>query len=107
MAKKFTFGNLIKTTGKDNQTRLSLALGSKNNRDPKYDFSVEITVKDSAGRVIAKQNDGFIDLVDPRTEGDRLLSLGIISEEVAEKMKTSAAKISEKVRYHARIPHSS
>lgn len=102
MAKKLTFGNLIKTTGKDGETRLSLALGNKS-KNERYNLTVEVVVRDNTGKVVAKQTDGFIDLVDPRAEPDRLLAKAIISEELHGKLKESASKISEKVRYQARI----
>lgn len=44
----------------------SIKLGTSGNKDPKYDMSVEIVVKNGAGEVIAKQTDGWLTLKDPR-----------------------------------------
>jgi hypothetical protein len=51
---------------KKNEGSSYIALGSKHNKDPKYDTTVEIIVRDSEGKVIAKQVDGFLNVADPR-----------------------------------------
>jgi hypothetical protein len=43
-----------------------LALGDLKNSDVKYNHTVEITVKDHTGKVVHKQENGFITLEDPR-----------------------------------------
>ena len=43
-----------------------LKLGNNGNKDPKYDLTVEVTVKNAAGEVVAKTTDGFLTLSDPR-----------------------------------------
>lgn len=44
----------------------SIKLGSKGNKDPQYDLSVEIIVRDSKGTVVARQTDGFVNMYAPR-----------------------------------------
>lgn len=100
-SKKVKIGNLIVTNGKHGMMR-SLALGNKG-KDPKYNISVEVVVRDASGAVIAKQTDGFVELVDPRTQPQELLSAGVISEEVANKMANNASKLSEKVKYQLMV----
>lgn len=41
-------------------------LGDDRNKDPKYNFSVEVTIKDGNGEVVASQTDGFLTVLDPR-----------------------------------------
>lgn len=50
---------------KDNPDNFYVALGAKSD-NPKYDYHVEITVKNGDGEVVAKQTDGFLSLWDPR-----------------------------------------
>jgi|ERR1035437_1609282 hypothetical protein len=44
----------------------SIKLGQDQNTDPKYNLSVELVVKNSAGEVVAHQTDGWVTLKDPR-----------------------------------------
>lgn len=77
-----------------------LTLGRQNGPGyEKYNLSVEVTVRDNEGKVVAQQTDGFISLVDPRTEPDRLLSLGIIDEARALEMKERAARLPSSIKY--------
>lgn len=101
MAKNVRVGNLLnnKVNGK---TLLSIGLGNKG-KDPKYNTTVEITIKDSEGNVIAKQTNGFLNLVDPRKEPDDLFAAGKITEEVRDKMKSGVAKLNEMVKYSVRL----
>lgn len=43
-----------------------LKLGQKNEKKPQYDLTVEVTVKDNNGKVVAQTTDGFLTLSDPR-----------------------------------------
>lgn len=45
----------------------SIKLGQDGNKDPKYDLTVELVVKNSLGEVVAHQTDGWLTLKDPRT----------------------------------------
>lgn len=69
--KTYRIGTL--RTGKakdiDGETRPSvyLALGDLKNTDPKYNTSVEVIVRDHLGNVVYQQQNGFINLDDPRT----------------------------------------
>jgi hypothetical protein len=44
----------------------SIKLGQDQNTDPKYNLTVELVVKNSAGEVVAHQTDGWLTLKDPR-----------------------------------------
>lgn len=44
-----------------------LALGDLKNTDPKYNHSVEVIVRDSTGKEVHRQTNGYINLDDPRT----------------------------------------
>ncbi len=100
--KKIKLGNLIKTKRADGSTFLSIGLGSKG-KNSQYDQSVTVTVRNADGKVVAEQTDGFIDVVDPRTEPAGLLAAGVISEEMAEKMTQNLATLPDKIRYHLKI----
>lgn len=104
MAKITRIGNLLnnKVNGK---TLLSIGLGNKGKNED-YNTSVEIIVRNSKGEVVARQTDGFLNLVDPRKEPDDLLAAGKITEEVAAKMKEGVAKLNEKVKYSVRLQKS-
>ncbi len=110
MAKKFKVGTLIKNENEDEvngqkvkRTWLSVGLGQKNPKKPEWDQSVEIIVRDNKGKILAQQTDGFLEVVDPRKEPEDLLSAGLITEEMATKMKEGLAKLSPKVRYVFRL----
>ncbi len=108
MSKVYKLGNLIAKPATDKQgnvilgpdgkqkTWVSLALGNKGNKDKKYDVHVELTVKDGDGNVLHRQNDGFISLVDPRTQPDELLASGFITEERADQMRAGWDKLETK-----------
>lgn len=105
MAKKIVkVGNLLNNKY-EGKTLLSIGLGNKG-KNPEYDTSVEIIVRNSKGEVIARQVDGFLNLVDPRKEPDDLLAAGKITEEVAEKMKNGVAKLNQMVKYSVRLQSS-
>jgi hypothetical protein len=91
-AKKVKLGSVMVKT-KDGRTSSFIALGQRNQNKPQYNYSVELTVKDSTGKVVAHQTDGFIEIVDPRTQAKDLLALGFINEEQASKMNERASKI--------------
>lgn len=55
-------GQVLK--GKDGGSYITL--GNDRNKDPKYNYSVELTVRNSAGEVVAKQTDGYLSVFDPR-----------------------------------------
>lgn len=56
-------GQVLK--GKDGGSYITL--GNDRNKDPQYNFSVEVTVRDSSGEVVAKQTDGYLNVFDPRS----------------------------------------
>jgi hypothetical protein len=97
MAKYVQIGNLV-VTEKNGERSGSIALGSKST-NPDYAYSVELIVRDGKGKVVAQQKDGWINLEDPRTRPDKLLKMGLIDETVAQKMRTSAAKMSNKITH--------
>jgi hypothetical protein len=98
-------GKTVKST-KDGRERefswASIALGNKG-KDPKYDNTVEITVKDHQGKVIYTQTGGFINLVNPRTQPQDLLDLGLLKQEDFEQKSESVKKLSDKVKYSLEI----
>lgn len=64
---KYTrIGQVLKSKDKPGQSYI--VLGNKKNKDPKYNLSVEITVRNDAGEVIAKQTDGFVSVFEPRED---------------------------------------
>lgn len=76
-----------------------IGLGDVKNKDPKYNYNVELIVTNSTGEVVFKQKNGFINLVDPRTQPDELLALGLISESEAEKRREQVARIPSFIKY--------
>lgn len=109
MAKKIKVGSLIKSEKeveingqKVKKTFLSIGLGQKG-KNADYNQTVEVIVRDSRGKIVAQQTDGFLDVVDPRKEPEDLFSAGAIDEEQFKKMKENVAKLSEKVRYVLRL----
>lgn len=50
---------------KEDPDAFFVKLGNKG-KNTQYDLTVEITVKDSEGKVVAQQTDGFLTLSDPR-----------------------------------------
>jgi hypothetical protein len=44
-----------------------IALGSTRAKDPKYNFDVDVTVRDASGKVVAKQTNGFLSVFNPRS----------------------------------------
>lgn len=110
MAKKLRLGSLLvnKRTFNNNgqsveKTMVSLALGSVKNSDPKYNTTVEIIVKDSTGKVIHRQENGFLNLVDPRSQPDELLAAGKIDESQYESMKERVSRIPDSVKYSLEV----
>lgn len=100
---KLRIGSLIaeEKTNKAGQTYKSifLGLGNDRNKDPKFNTSVQVIIRDHQGKVVHDQTNGFINLVDPRTQPDDLLRAGIITEEVSEKMKAGLERLPEKIKY--------
>lgn len=50
---------------KEDPDSFFVKLGNKG-KNEQYDLTVEITVKDATGKVVAQQTDGFLTLSDPR-----------------------------------------
>jgi len=50
---------------KDDPEAFFVKLGQKG-KNADYDLTVEITVKNAAGEIVAQQTDGFLNLSDPR-----------------------------------------
>lgn len=107
-SKKIKVGSLLATEVDDKATGakkrlLSVALGTKSPHNPQNDLSVEITVKDSKGNIVAQQKDGYLDLIDPRKQPDELFAAGLIDKSMRDKMLENVSKISEKVKYQVMI----
>lgn len=111
MAKKrFKIGTLLTNKRKFTnngreveKTLVSLALGNIRNKDPKYNMSVEIIVRDHAGKVLHKQENGFLNLIDIRAQPDELLSAGIIDQAEYEVRKERIEKLPDSVRYSLEV----
>ena len=106
MAKYIDIGNLMVKENDKGEKSVFLTLG-KTNKDPKYskyDLHVEIVVKDNEGKVVARQTDGFVGLVDPRTQPRELLAKELISKKMAEEMEERAAKLPEMIKYKLQVP---
>ena len=104
MASKYVkIGSVIKSIRKDGSENFSIGLGSKG-KNPQYNLSVELVVRDSNGKVVARQTDGFINLNNPRTEPDELLQRGIITEEKAHEMKQNLNKLPDKIKFVLKVP---
>lgn len=61
-SKYVKIGNVIKTK----KGGFALALGNDRAKDDKWNFSVDISVKDAKGNVVYTQSNGFLNLFDPR-----------------------------------------
>lgn len=83
---------------------VSVALGNVKNKDPKYNLSVTLIVKDSTGKVVHQQENGYINLVDPRLQPDELLAAGLITEDQALTKKQQLLKLPDMVKYNLEIP---
>lgn len=104
MASKYIkVGSVIVSERADKSKNIAIGLGQKGKKE-EYNLSVEIIVRDNAGKVVARQTDGFINLSDPRTEPDELLKANLITEEQAADMKNNVAKLSDKVKYTLKMP---
>ena len=60
---------------KDNSGGYFIRLGQENKKKPQYDLTVELTVKDSSGKVVASKSstdaDGlFLTLIDPHARAE-------------------------------------
>ena len=110
MAKKLKVGVLLvnnrtfDNNGRSVQkTMVSLALGSSKNQDPTYNTTVELIVKDHTGKVVHRQENGFLNLVDFRKQPDELLAEGRISESDYEAMKERISRVSESIKYNLEV----
>lgn len=101
--KKLRIGNLLvekkKSQAGREYTSVYLGLGNDRNKNPDYNLSVELVVKDHTGKVVHTQKNGFVSLVDPRTQPDELLAAGIINEEQHNKMKERLSNLPDKIKY--------
>lgn len=103
MAKKrVKLGSILSETKKRSDgteyRTVYVVLGQNSTKSPDFNYSVEITVKNAKGQVVAKQTNGFISITDPRKAPEELLAAGVISEEQAEKMRERASKMPAKIK---------
>lgn len=99
--KKVQLGNLV-VNERNGKPSVSIALGKKAKKPEhaKYDFSVELIVRDNTGKVVAQQTDGYLNLQDPRTLADDILANGgKLTEEVEAKMRERALKVPSYIKY--------
>ena len=63
-----------------------IALGDPKNENEKYQYSVEIIVRDAKGAIVKQQTNGFISCYDPRRNRDNVPDMVLfelsLSEEV-------------------------
>src|SRR5690349_5388830 len=111
MAKKLKIGSLLanKRTfnngGKEvEKTLISLALGSMKNKDPKYNLSVTLIVKDHTGKIVHQQDNGFVNMVDPRSQPDELFAAGLITADQYAEAKERVSRIPESIKYSLEVP---
>lgn len=90
-------GTVMRKTHDNGRQSTFITLGNTRAKDPKWNYTVEFVVKDGNGNVIAKQTNGFVNVVDPRTQPQELLEAGLISEDVAQQMMERAEKIPEAI----------
>lgn len=92
--KKVKFGTVISKLDKNGNKSTFVALGQKG-KDPKWNTTVEITVKDANGKVISHQVDGFMQVNNPHKVSEQLLAS--LSEEQQQKALERAAKVPENI----------
>jgi hypothetical protein len=63
MVKKFKVGTV---QSKKDKSGVTVAVGNPNAQNEKYRTTVEITVKDGNGNILAKAENGYLQVVDPR-----------------------------------------
>lgn len=76
MAEKKTqqIGMLVKNKTKDGErTFESIQLGNLKNKDPKYNYTVQVRILDNDGNVIVTKTNPTLNLWDPKFESDWLL----------------------------------
>lgn len=108
--KKLKIGSLLvqerefdNPSGKVKKKMISLGLGNTRNKDPKYNLSVELIVKDHTGAVVHRQENGFVNLVDPRTQPDELYAAGFLDEGQYQLAKERAGNIPDFIKYNIEI----
>jgi hypothetical protein len=74
MIKKFKVGTV---QSKKDRSGVTIAVGNANAKNEKYRTSVEITVKDANGNVLAQVENGYLVVQDPRKRD------GITEEQLA------------------------
>lgn len=90
MAKTTKTTTKAKTQGKRRFVRLGTVLNTKTGKpalklgndygDAKYHYSVEVTIRNAAGEVVAEQKDGFVNFYDPRDNSDRNVPEAVLYE---------------------------
>lgn len=107
--KSFTIGSLWIKTNKDKngaeKTSRFIKLGKKSDQEKyqKYNYSVEIVVRNSTGQVVFNQTDGFVNLIDPRTEPFELAQRGFITEEQAAERVSKNKTLPEDLKYEVKL----
>lgn len=74
MIKRFKVGTV---QSKKDKTGVTIAVGNSKAKNPKYITNVEITVKDHEGNILAKAENGYLVVQDPRKRD------GITEEQLA------------------------
>lgn len=77
---------------KANNKAFFLRLGEEGNKDPKYNYTVEVTVRNGSGEVVAKAVNPIINLQKPAESAQFLLETKRIDEARAAKIVEVAQK---------------
>lgn len=110
MAKQLRIGSLrvsqqkfINNGQEVEKTMVSLALGNLKNKDSKYDLNVKVIITDNTGKVVHTQENGFISLIDPRTQPDELAAGGFISSEEAALRNERLKTLPKEIKYQLQV----
>jgi hypothetical protein len=86
---------------KANTKSFFLRLGEEGNTDPKYNYSVEVTVRDGTGAVVAKAVNPIVNLQSPEERAAFLLETKRIDSVAAQKIVDVAKK--RNLKYEATL----
>ncbi len=85
-SKQVKFGTVWNKKWPDGRPNVCISLGQTSGK-PEYQYDVTVMITDKKGNVIAKQTNGFLNVVDPRKLPEELLAAGKIGEDTADKMR--------------------
>lgn len=95
-SKKHKFGN------QPEKQMISVGLGSSLG-NPKYALNVELIVTNNEGKVLHRQTNGWVNVVDPRKRPKELYEAGLVTEDVYNDMLERSLKVPEEIKYELDI----